>query len=157
MVIRVTTSDRKPENGGANYLQSPSRAFDRMLGELFSEWAARSPRSSGTANGWHPSVDVFEKEGNLVIQADIPGVDEKDIDLKVEGNILTIKGERKAEDEVSSAGYRQLEGSYGPFARSFSLPESTDLDKITANYRYGVLTLTFPPKPEVKPRTIKVN
>jgi len=100
---------------------------------------------------------VYEKEGNLVIKADMPGVDEKAIDLNLEGNILSLRGERKLDPEVEQGTYYQVEGFYGSFSRSFRLPDSIDADKISANYRNGVLTVTVPSKPEAQPRTIKVG
>jgi len=156
-VIRVTSVNQKPDTSEAKYPPSPSRVFDRMFVQLLNEWAAQYPRATATGEDWRPPVDVYEKEGNLVIQTYIPGVEEKDIDLKLEGNVLTVKGERKADEAAKSGNYYQVEGSYGPFTRSFSLPESVDLEKISAAYKSGVLALTIPSKPEVKARTIKIN
>ena len=83
-------------------------------------------------------------------------MNEKDIDLKVEGQVLTIRGERKSH-EANGYTYHQQESNYGPFSRAFTLPDSTDLDNIKAEYKNGILTISVPLKPEVKPRTIKVN
>ncbi len=157
MVIRVTTSNPGHEAGDTAYSPSPSRAFDRLFENMFNEWATRVQGRSGTTEGWRPSVDIFEKEGNLVIQTDIPGVDEKSIDLKLEGNVLTIKGERNFNGETKPSDCYQVEGSYGPFSRSFRLPDGADSDKISANYKNGVLSVTIPAKSEVKPRSIKVS
>ncbi len=157
MVIRVTTSNRGQEASDTSYSPSPYRLFDRMFENMFNEWAVRTQSRPGTTEGWHPPVDVFEKEGNLVIQADIPGVDEKSIDLKLEGNVLTIKGERKFNGETKATDYYQVEGSYGPFSRSFRLPDGADNDKISAAYKNGVLSVTIPAKAEVQPRSIKVS
>jgi HSP20 family protein len=106
---------------------------------------------------WVPSVDVLEKDGNLILRAELPGLTEKQIDLKVEGNMLTLKGERKMEKEDEKSNYHRIESSYGSFTRSFQLPETVDLDKINAEYKNGVLTITLPQKPEVKPREIPVS
>jgi len=104
-----------------------------------------------------PSVDILEKEGNLILRAELPGMTEKEIDLKVEGNTLTLKGERKMENEDKKSNYHRVESSYGSFTRSFTLPETVDLDKINAEYKNGILTITLPQKPEVKPREIPVS
>jgi HSP20 family protein len=106
---------------------------------------------------WIPSVDILEKDGNLILRAELPGLTEKQIDLKVEGNTLILKGERKMENEDKKSNYHRIESSYGSFTRSFMLPETVDLDKINAEYKNGVLTITLPQKPEVKPREIPVS
>ena len=105
---------------------------------------------------WIPPVDVMEKDGNLILMASIPGMTDKEIELRVEGQVLTIKGERKS-PETTGYTYHQQESRYGSFSRSFTLPDSANLDNIKADYRNGVLTITIPQKPESKPRTIKVN
>ena len=152
MVIRVTSSSSKPETEERSYSQTPFRAFE----DFFNDWMARASRFGRSREGV-PSVDIYEKEGELVIMADVPGVDEKDIDLKLEGNILTIKGERKLDAEAEKSTYYQVEGSYGSFSRSFRLPDSVDADRIAAKCRNGVLTVSIPSKPEAQPRTIKVG
>jgi HSP20 family protein len=102
-------------------------------------------------------VDVLEKDGNILLRVEVPGISEKDIDLKVEGSVLTVRGERKPEPESEGIVYHQVEGFYGNFSRSFSLPETIDAENISASYRNGILTVKVPQKPEVQPRTIKVN
>jgi HSP20 family protein len=153
MVIRVTSSNAKPETEEKAYRQTPFRVFE----DFFNDWVSRTARAGNSNNGFRPSVDIYEKEGNLVIKADVPGVDEKAIDLKLEGNVLTIRGERKIDPEAEKSTFFQVEGFYGGFSRSFRLPDSIDADKITANCRNGVLTVTVPSKPEAQPRTIKVG
>ena len=106
---------------------------------------------------WTPSVDIMEKDGNLILRAELPGLDEKEIDLKLEGNILTIKGERKMENEDEKGKYHRIESYYGSFTRSFRLPDTVDYEKISAEYKNGVLKVTIPQKPEVKPREIPVS
>jgi len=106
---------------------------------------------------WSPSVDILEKDGNLILRAELPGLTEKQIDLKVEGNTLTLKGERKMENEDKKSNYHRIESYYGSFTRSFQLPETVEIDKINAEYKNGVLTITLPQKPEVKPREIPVS
>jgi HSP20 family protein len=153
MVIRVTSSSAKPETDEKSYTPTPFRVFE----DFFNDWMARTARSGNAHEGSRPVVDIYEKEGDLVIKADIPGVDEKAIDLKLEGNVLTIRGEKKLEPEAEQGTFYQVEGFYGSFSRSFRLPDSIDADKISAKYRNGVLTVTVPSKPEAQARTIKVG
>jgi HSP20 family protein len=109
-----------------------------------------------TRDKWVPSVDVLEKNGDLILRAEMPGMTEKDIDLRIEGDTLTLKGERKMENEDKKSNYHRVESFYGSFTRSFRLPDSVDYDKVSAEYKNGVLTVTLPKKPEVKPREIPV-
>jgi HSP20 family protein len=104
-----------------------------------------------------PSVDVMEKDGNLILHAELPGMTEKEIDLRLEGNTLTLKGEKKMENEDKKSSYHRLESFHGSFTRSFRLPDEMDLEKIKAEYKNGVLTVTIPRIPEVKPREIPVS
>jgi len=115
--------------------------------------------SSVTRSGanWSPAVDVLEKEGNLILHVEVPGMNEKDIDLKLEGNVLTLKGEKKQENEEERNNYHRMERYYGSFSRSFTLPDSVDRDGIRADYKNGILTVTIPQKPEVRPREIPVS
>ncbi len=142
-------------------LETPSRAnlpfgASRIFDQFFSDWPFHPMVCEGTET-WRPVVDVVEKDGNLILRAELPGVDQKDIELKLEGNVLTLKGERKLEHEENRDNYRRIESSYGAFARSFTLPESVERDKIRADYKNGVLTVTIPQKPESKPREIAVK
>jgi HSP20 family protein len=109
-----------------------------------------------TKESWIPSVDILEKEGNLILRAELPGMTEKEIDLKLEGNVLTLKGERKMENEDHKSTFHRIESYHGSFTRSFRLPETVDTEKINAEYKNGVLTITLPQKPETKPREIPV-
>src|SRR5437867_4652447 len=115
----------------------------------FDSFASRS-------ESWVPAVNILEKDGNLILQAELPGFDEKSIDLKLEGNVLTLKGERKLENESDRANYHRVESFYGNFERSFTLPETIQTDKIKAEYKNGILTVVIPQKPEVQPRQIPV-
>ncbi len=112
---------------------------------------------SGRPETWNPSVDILEKDGNLVLRAELPGMTEKQIDLKLEGDTLILKGERKMESEDKKKNYHRVESFYGSFTRTFRLPETVDTDKINAEYKNGMLTVTLPQKPEVKPREIPVS
>jgi len=105
---------------------------------------------------WVPAVDILEKDGNLILRAEAPGLTEKDFDIKLEGNVLTVKGEKKLDKEEKRDSFHRVERFYGSFTRSFSLPITVDPEKIHAEYRNGVLTITVPQKPEVRPREIPV-
>jgi len=125
------------------------RVFQDAVNRLFSEPASRP---------WSPSVDVLETENELVLKADLPDVDLKDIDIQIEHGTLSIKGERKFEKvEGKGTGYHRIERSYGQFQRYFSLPDTVEPDKVKADYKNGTLTVTLPKKEVAKPRTIKVG
>jgi HSP20 family protein len=110
-----------------------------------------------TLTAWAPSVDVYETENELVIKADLPEVVEKNLDVRVENNMLTIRGERKFEQTVKEENYLRMERSYGSFGRSFSLPNTVDTQAIKAQYTDGVLTVTLPKRAESKPKQVKIN
>lgn len=131
-----------------------------VAGRLFEDFFKGFPFTDSwpeTRESWIPPVDILEKDGNLILRAELPGMAEKEIDLKLEGNTLTLKGERKIESEEHKSTYHRIESSYGSFTRSFMLPETVDTEKISAEYKHGVLTVTLPQKPEVKPREIPVT
>ena len=131
-----------------------------MATRLFEEFFNDFPFAGSTFDSresWSPSVDVLEKDGNLILRAELPGLTEKEIDLKVEGNMLTLSGERKLDNEDKKGTYHRIESYHGSFTRSFRLPDTVDYDKIHADYKNGVLTVTIPQKPEVKPREIPVS
>jgi HSP20 family protein len=147
----VRSAQQKPDTQQGSYPPSPFRLFE----DFFNDWAMRTAQTRGES--WRPAVDVLEKDGNILLRVEVPGLSEKDIDLKIEGSVLTVRGERKPEPEGEGVVYHQVEGFYGNFSRSFSLPETIDTEKINATYRNGVLTVTVPQKPEVQPITIRVN
>ena len=120
-------------------------AFTRMLSE---------PQ---TNRPWAPTVDIYETENELVLKADLPDVELKDIDVRVENETLTIAGERKFEKNDSVKGYHRLERSYGRFTRSFAVPSSFDTENIAADYKNGVLSVSLPKKEAAKPRQIKIE
>jgi HSP20 family protein len=128
----------------------------RLFEEFFNGFPFLESKLDGHDH-WTPSVDIMEKDGNLILRAELPGLNEKEIDLKLEGNILTLKGERKMENEDEKGTYHRIESYYGSFTRSFRLPETVDYEKINAEYKNGVLKITIPQKPEVKPREIPVS
>ena len=134
---------------GVNTLQDQ---FNRLFNDAFDR---KGEESSLTA--WAPAVDIYETEHELVVKADLPEVDPKDLDIRVENNILTIRGERKFEKKVNDDNYLRVERAYGSFARSFTLANTVNSDAIKADYQDGVLTLTIPKREEAKPKQIKVN
>ncbi len=119
---------------------------------------ARGAEDEGLTSGsWAPAVDIFEQEDRIVLKAELPGLDPKDVDIRVENNTLTLRGERRVENEVKQEDYRRVERSYGTFSRSFTLPSVVDLEHIKAEFQNGVLNLTLPKKAEAKPRQISIN
>ena len=153
MVIRITGTSPRPDAEQENTaLTSPFRMFE----DFFNNWAVSNALARRRAH-WKPTVDILEKDNKLFIRAEIPGIEEKDLDLKLDGTTLTIKGERKSEGEDSGYFYHQIEGFYGTFSRSFDLPDSADTEKINAAFHNGVLTVTIPHKLEVQSRSIKVT
>jgi len=106
---------------------------------------------------WAPAVDIAETADKVEIKAEVPGMDAKDIDISLTGDILTIKGEKKSEREEKKESYHLVERSYGSFSRSLRLPTAVNADKIEASYKQGVLTITCPKKEEVKPKAIDIK
>ncbi len=126
--------------------------ISRFLDDFFSDVPVVRGREE-----WLPAVDILEKSGDLILRCEMPGVNEKDIDLKLEGNLLTLKGEKKVEHKEGRDSCHRVESFYGTFSRTFTLPDAADTDKIKADYKNGVLTVTIPQKPEVRPREITVS
>jgi HSP20 family protein len=125
---------------------------NRLLGNVLERSAEESNLTS-----WAPAADIYETEHELVVKADLPEIDPKDLDIRVENNILTIRGERKFEKKVNEENYLRVERAYGAFSRSFSLANTVNAEAIKADYQNGVLTLTIPKREEAKPKQIKVN
>ncbi len=105
---------------------------------------------------WTPRVDVYENKDNFVVKAELPGIDPKDLEVRIEDETLYLKGERKLEKEQKEENYYQRERAYGSFARSFSLPSSVNTEKVLAEYKDGLLRLTLPKREEAKPKSIQV-
>ena len=116
-----------------------------------------SEEDSLTTTSFAPPVDVYEDEHNITLKVEVPGIDEKDIDVRLENNVLTVHGERKFEKEEKEENYRRVERRYGSFTRSFTLPTTVDAENVTANYDKGVLKIQLAKKSEAKPKQIKVN
>ena len=129
--------------------------MNRMFGDLY----GRRPDDDLMARGdWLPPVDIYQNaNGELVMQVEVPGVNRDNIDLRVENSTLTIRGERKQESDVKQEQYHRVERVYGTFVRTFSLPNQIDVDKVRADYRDGVLTITLPIREEAKPRQVQVK
>jgi HSP20 family protein len=127
-----------------------------QVNRLFNETFERSSQE-GSLTTWAPSVDIFETEQELVVKADLPDVKPEELDIRVENNILTIRGQRKFEKKVTEDKYLRVERSYGSFSRSFSLANTVNTEAIKADYKDGVLTLSIPKREEAKPKQIKVQ
>src|SRR5579862_1171037 len=128
-----------------------------QMNRLFDDTFTRGRAGESDLATWAPAVDIYETEQELVVKADLPEVDEKDIDIRVENNTLTIRGERKFQNEVSQDNYLRVERAYGTFTRSFSLPNMVKVEDIAAEYHNGVLTVRMPKREESRPKQIKVG
>ena len=131
-------------------------SYDSQLNRLFSDFFGRTSQEQNLTP-WAPAVDILEGEHELVVKADLPDIKPEELDIRVENNILTIRGERKFEKKAEDKNYLRVERSYGSFARSFSLANTVNTEAIKADYRDGVLTLSIPKREEAKPKQIKVN
>ena len=137
----------------------PSRAamtLQEQLSRVFGDVPEHTGEESNLTP-WAPDVDIYETEHELVVKADLPDVNPQDLDIHVENNILTIRGERKFENKVKEENYLRVERAYGSFSRSFSLANSVNSEAIKADYQNGVLTLSIPKREEAKPKQIKVS
>src|SRR5271170_2216690 len=142
-----------------NRLEQPFRGATTLqdqINRVFSDLVGRTEEESNLTP-WAPAVDIYETEHELVVKADVPDVNPEDLDIRVENNILTIRGERKFENQVNEDRYLRVERAYGAFSRSFSLANSVKSDAIKADYQNGVLTLSLSKREEAKPKQIKVN
>jgi len=128
-----------------------------QLNRLFSDLLDRSTPRESNLTTWAPAADIYETEHALVVKVDLPDVDPKELDIRVENNVLTIRGERKFENKVNDSNYLRVERSYGSFARSFALANTVNAEGIKADYQQGVLVVTVPKREEAKPKQIKVN
>jgi HSP20 family protein len=131
-------------------------ALQEQVNRLFEDTFFRGS-DEAALTAWAPSVDIYETEQELVLRADLPGLTEKDIDLRIENNMLTIRGERQFEKNVKEENYLRVERAFGSFSRSFTLPNTVNPDAIKAEYKDGVLTVTLPKREESKPRQVKIS
>ena len=142
----------------------PFREFssmqDRMnrMNRLFREsYSPEGPEEALTTTSFAPPVDIYEDEHNITLKLEVPGIDEKDIDVRIDYNTLTVHGERKIEKEEKEENFRRVERQYGSFTRSFTLPSSVDSGQVSAHYNQGLLKVKLAKKAEAKPKQIKVN
>jgi len=138
----------------------PFREFNTLqdrMNRLFHDSYTEGREESLATTTFAPPVDVYEDEHNVTLKIEVPGIEEKDIDVRIENNVLTVHGERKFEKEEKEENYRRVERQYGSFTRSFTLPNTVDAEKVSANYDKGVLKINLAKKAEAKPKQIKVN
>jgi HSP20 family protein len=138
----------QPFRGASTLQEQINRAFGDNVGRTGEE---------SNLTSWAPAVDIYETENELVVKMDLPDVNAQNLDIRVENNVLTIRGERKFENKVNEDNYLRVERAYGAFSRSFSPANSVKSDAIKADYQNGVLTLSLPKREEAKPKQIKVN
>jgi len=146
--MRTINRWEQPFRGATTLQEQINRVFGDVVGRTGEE---------SNLTPWAPEVDIYETENELVVKADLPDVNPQDLDIRVENNILTIRGERKFDDKANEDNYLRIERSYGSFSRSFSLANSVKSEGIKADYQNGVLTLSIPKREEAKPKQIKVN
>ena len=139
----------------------PLREFSTMqdrMNRLFREsYNPEGPEDALTTTSFAPPVDIYEDEHNISLKLEVPGIEEKDIDVRIDDHTLTVHGERKFEKEEKEENFRRVERQYGSFTRSFTLPSSVDVGQVRADYNQGVLKITLAKKAEAKPKQIKVN
>jgi HSP20 family protein len=137
--------------------QSRGLTLQDEVNRLFEDNNARDRSAHADLAMWAPAVDIYETENELVVKAELPDLQDKDIDVRITNNTLTIRGERKFEKDVKEENYLRIERAYGAFMRSFSLPNSVSSENIRADYRNGVLTLHMAKREESKPKQIKIS
>ena len=127
--------------------------MNRLFEDASRNWKSDEPASTTT---WSPAVDIFETESEIVVKAEVPGMERKDITLNLENNVLTLRGERRFLKEAKEENYHRIERSYGGFSRAFSIPATVDEEKIRADYQDGVLKIVLPKKEPLRPKQIKI-
>ncbi len=146
------TNSRRPLEGFQTL-----RRLNSALDEAFNTWPLQPDESGSITSAWHPAVDVYEDRDAVKIVAELPGVKPEDVKLSLENNLLTIRGEKKPEAEERSERVHRYERSYGSFERAFALPSTVDGEKISADYRNGILTVVVPKAERARPREIPVR
>jgi HSP20 family protein len=157
--LELTLGGSKKEDRIMIVRWNPFQELDRLqrdMNALFENRMQRDDETTAVAD-WRPSVDIYEDNERFVLTAELPGIDPTKVDLKVEENRLSLRGERKLEFEDRKENYHRVERFYGTFARTFSLPNTVDGQKIVAEYKNGMLRVTIPKKPEVMPKQISVK
>jgi HSP20 family protein len=158
--LAKTTSKTSKEiamNTIARWDQSRGLTLQDQVNRLFEDSFTRDRSGRADLATWAPAVDIYETENELVVKADLPDLQDKDIDVRVENNTVTIRGERKFEKDINEDNYLRIERAYGSFMRSFSLPITVSSENIRADYRNGVLTLHMAKREESKPKQIKIS
>jgi len=153
--------NKLPERAEQETTQAPIARFRREMDDLFNRfmsdpWSMDLTKWQGMT-GWAPRIDMSETDSEIRVHAELPGIDPKEIDISVEGDLLTLRGDKRQEHEEKQRDYHYVERQYGTFQRTVQLPTSADPNKVDANYRDGVLTLTIAKRPEAKPRRIEVK
>lgn len=140
-------------------LMSLQDRMNRLFDESYRSTQQRGGAEDEWALGgsWAPAVDIYEQGTDIVLKAELPGVDPKDVDIRLENNVLSLRGQRKLESEVKRESYHRVERSYGTFSRSFTLPTVVDQASIKAEFKDGLLRLTLPKREEAKPKQIQIN
>ncbi len=134
------------------------RTLQEEVNRLFSTNLTRGFGEEGIGRGaWNPSVDIYENKDQIVLEAELPGMNREDFDLTVENNVITLRGQRQFEKKDDTDNYHRVERSYGSFTRSFTLPQTVSTEGATAEYRNGVLRVTLPKREETKARRIEVT
>ena len=128
-----------------------NRAFEDAAGR---RWKGEEP---ATTTSWSPAVDIYETDREILVQAELPGIDRKDISLQVENNVLTLKGDRRFEKEANQENYHRIERSYGGFCRTFAIPAIVDESGIRADFKDGILKIALPKKEQMKARQIRIG
>lgn len=134
------------------------RALQDEVNRIFTTNLSRTFNDEGLGRGaWAPSVDIYENKDQIVLEAELPGMNREDFDLTIENNVLTLRGERRFEKKDESDTFHRVERSYGSFTRSFTLPQTVSSEGATADYKNGVLRVVLHKRQEVKPRRIEVS
>ncbi len=130
--------------------------LQNQMNRLFDTALQGWPGESNGTTSWIPAADIYESENELVVHVDLPGVDPKAVDVRVENNVLSIRGERQFDEKQNRENFHRVERSYGPFARTFTLSTSVDPDKINATFKAGVLSITLPKAEAARPKRIQI-
>jgi HSP20 family protein len=156
----ATGTGLAPMKGFRNLTTDPFRLFQQRLNRLFGEgfgMLAPEGEESWSLSAWAPACDIYETDHEIVIKAELPEVKKENVYVSFENNVLTIRGERKFEEEAKRENYHRIERSYGEFVRSFTLPTFVDTNKINAEFKEGVLRVMIPKREEAKPKQVEVK
>src|SRR5436309_6839657 len=133
-------------------------ALQERVNRIFREsYSPETPEETLTTSNFAPPVDVYEDEHNITLKIEVPGIDEKDMDVSIENNTLTVRGQRRFEKDEKEENFQRVERTYGSFTRSFTLPNTVDSEQVSAHYDKGVLRIRLAKRAEAKPKLIKVS